>query len=119
MKKLLGIIGIGLATGVAFTFLFNKKVEKKNNNNTCLDDLSSDDTVSIINQNETHVENTEFEYVKSSAVGNIYARHEEASNIMKEAVDIICSRTEIYEDENHDLDKISDELDELLREDKR
>lgn len=38
---------------------------------------------------------------------------------MKEAVEIICSRTEIFEDENSDLNKISDELDELLREDKR
>ena len=45
----------------------------------------------------------------------MYTRHEEASSIMKEAVDIICSRSEISEDENRDLDQISDELDELLR----
>lgn len=119
MKKVLGIIGIGLVAGTAFYFLFNKKENRKNNINSSTKDFSSENTVPIINQNYIHVENDEFEYVKASSIGNMYARHEEASKIMKEAVDIICSRTEIFEDENSDLNKISDELDELLREDKR
>lgn len=116
MKKVLGIIGIGLIAGVAVYVLLNKEEKTKNNINTCSDDLSSDNTVSIINQNDTHSENAGFEDVKTSAVRTMYTRHEEASNIMKEAVDIICSRSEISEDENRDLDQISDELDELLRE---
>ena len=119
MKKLLGIIGIGLVAGVSFSFFINKKEKKKNNINTHVDDFSQDNTVSIVKQNDNNVDNTELEYVKSSSIGNIYTRHEEASKIMKEAVDIICSRTEMSEDENSDLSKISDELDELLREDKR
>ena len=119
MKKLLGIIGIGLVAGLLFSFFLNKKEKKKNNINTHLDDFSQDNTVSVVKQNDNHVDNTEFEYVKASSIGNVYSRHEEASKIMKEAVDIICSRTEIFEDENSDLNKISDELDELLREDKR
>lgn len=119
MKKVLGIIGIGLVASAAFSFMFNKKEKKKNNINTHLDDFSSDNTVSIIDQNDTYVKNTRFEDVKASAIGNIYTRHKEASNIMKEAIDSICSITEISENENRDLDKISDELDELLREDIR
>lgn len=119
MKKLLGIIGIGLVAGLSFSFFLNKKEKKKNNINTHLDDFSQDNTVSIFKQNDNHVDNNGFEYVKASSIGNMYTRHEEASKIMKEAVDIICSRTEIFEDENSDLNKISDELDELLREDKR
>lgn len=119
MKKLLGIIGIGLVAGLLFSFFLNKKEKKKNNINTHIDDFSQDNTVSIVKQNDNHVDNTGFEYVKASSIGNMYTRHEEASKIMNEAVDIICSRTEIFEDENSDLNKISDELDELLREDKR
>lgn len=113
MKKVLGLIGVVLIIGSAIYMLFNKK---KKNINTSSEDNSLDDTVSIINQNDTYAENTGFEDVKASAVGTIYTRHEEASNIMKEAVDIICSRSEISEDENCDLDQIFNELDELLRE---
>jgi hypothetical protein len=116
MKKVLGIIGIGLIAGVAVYVLLNKKEKTKNNINTRPEDFSSNNNMSIINQNDTHAENAGFEDVKASAVGTMYTRHEEASNIMKEAVDIICSRSEISEDENRDLDQISDELDELLRE---
>ena len=35
---------------------------------------------------------------------------------MKDAVEIIYKRSELSEDENRDLEQISDELDELLRE---
>lgn len=116
MKKVLGLIGVGLIIGSAVYMLFNKNKKKKDIINTSSEDFSLDDTVSIINQNDTYADSAGFEDVKASAVGTIYTRHEEASNIMKEAVDIICSRSEISEDENCDLDQISNELDELLRE---
>lgn len=120
MKKMLGIIGIGLIFGVAVYELFNKKEKIKNNIYTCPEktpyNFSSDNTVSIIKRNDTHSENDWFEDVKASAIGTMYTRHEEASNIMEEAVDIICSRSKISSDENRDLDKLSDELDELLSE---
>lgn len=123
MKKVLGIIGIGLIVGTAVYMLLNKTEKTKNNINTRpekpAEDFSSDNTVSIINRNDTHGENAGFEDVKASAVEIMCTRHEEASNIMKEAVDIICSRSKISADENRDLDKISDELDELLSEEKR
>lgn len=78
MKKVLGTIGVGLVAGTAFYFMFNKKEKKKNNINTHIDDFSQDNTVSIVKQNDNHVDNTEFEYVKASSIGNVYTRHEEA-----------------------------------------
>ena len=119
MKKMVGLIGMGLIVGAALSFLFNKKEKTKNNINTRSEDFSSDTTVSTINQNDTYVENSEFEDVKASAMTNMYKRHKEASKIMKESIDMICSKTEVSEDKNRDLDQISNELDELLREDKR
>ncbi|MGN7761285.1 hypothetical protein [Paenibacillus sp. 22594] len=120
MKKVLGIIGIGLIAGAAIYALLNKTEKTKNNINThpgkIPEDFSSDNTVSIINRNDIHGENVSFEDVKASAVGTIYTRHEEASNIMKEAVDIIYSRSEISANVNRDIDKISDEIDKLLSE---
>lgn len=120
MKKVLGIIGIGLIAGAAVYVLLNKTEKTKNNINTrpekTSEDFLSDNTVSIINRNDTHDENNGFEDVKASAVGTMYTRHKEASNIIKESVDIICSRSEISADENRDLDQLSDELDKLLSE---
>ena len=84
MKKVLGIIGIGLVAGAAFSFLFNKKEKRKNNINTSIKDFSSDNTISTINQNDIHVENAVFEDVKSLAVRNLYTRHEEASKLYRD-----------------------------------
>lgn len=118
MKKVLGIIG--LIAGVAIYVLLNKKEKKKNN--ICIrpektpDDFSLDNAVSISKRNNTDGVNATFEDVKVSAVETMYNRHQDASNIMKEAVDIICSRSEISADENRDLDQLSDELDKLLSE---
>ena len=36
--------------------------------------------------------------------------------IMEDAVEIICKRSKVTENENRDLEQISDELDELLSE---
>lgn len=120
MKKVLEIIGIGLIAGAAVYVLLNKTENTKNNSNPrpekTPEDFSSYSTMSIIYRNDAHGENAGFEDVKASAVGTMYTRHEEASNIMKEAVDIISSRSEISADENRDLDQLSDELDELLSE---
>ena len=44
-------------------------------------------------------------------------RHENASKVMKDAVEIIYNRSKVAENENSYLEQISDELDELLSED--
>ena len=39
-------------------------------------------------------------------------RHEEAAQIMKDTVDIICKNSEVSENEGNELEQISSELDE-------
>lgn len=56
------------------------------------------------------------ECAEHSAETIISERHEEATQIMKDAVDIICKRCEVPKDESQELNQISDELDALFRE---
>lgn len=118
MKKVLGIIG--LIAGVAICVQFNKREKRRSKINIrpekTPDDFSTDNAVAISKRNDAGGVKATFEDVKASAVGNMYNRHQDASNIMKEAVDIICSRSEISADENRDLDQLSEELDKLLSE---
>lgn len=118
MKKILGIIGIGLVAGTTIYLFFNKKNKRKKyivddkikqENNLLNSDLSTTNYTSSLYD--------EFDDFKSSVASNVSIRHKEASNIMNEAVDNIFKRTQISEDENNNLDKISNELDELLSED--
>ena len=123
MKKTLEIMGTVLIACALVYVLLGKKETKKNKINTrtkkSSKDFPSDNNVSIMNRNDKHDENFDFDHLKASAVETMYSRHEEASNIIREAVDIICSRTEIAADENDDLDNLSDELDKLLSEELR
>ncbi|PEP14025.1 hypothetical protein [Bacillus wiedmannii] len=120
MKNALGIIGIGLIAGAVVYILLNKTkvnivtASKKDSVN-----VSPDNSVSIINQNDFHNDSAEFDNVKSSTISTMSARHEEALKIMKDAVETICKRSEVSEDENLELEQISDELDELLSEELR
>lgn len=120
MKKALGIIGIGLITGAVVYILLNKtKVDTVTASKKDSVNVSPDNSVSMIKQNDIHNNSAEFDNVKSSTISTMSARHEEASKIMKDAVEIICKRSEVSEDENRELEKISDELDELLSEELR
>lgn len=120
MKKTLGIIGIGLIAGAVVYVLLNKTKKPKDDVTAAhkkdSDDISSGNSVSIINSNNVYGGSDEFDNVKSSTISTMSTRHEEASKIMKNAVEIICKRSEISENENRDLEQISDELDELLGE---
>lgn len=120
MKKTLGIIGIGLITGAVVYVLLNKTKKPKDDATAAPKkdsaDISSGNSVSIINPNNVYGGSDEFGNVKSSTISTMFTRHEEASKIMKDAVGIICKRSEISENGNRDLEQISDELDELLGE---
>jgi len=118
MKKTLGIIGIGLIAGVAVYELLNKAKKTKDDATTKAKkdavDVSSDNSTTKFNPNNVYSDSDELGKVKFSTINTMSSRHEEASKIMKDAVEIICKRSEITEDENRDLDEISDSLDELL-----
>lgn len=121
MKKVIGVIGVGLILGVAVYVLLNKK-EKANRNS----DISPKETpeakttggdTSLVSQEVVHDEETGYEDVKGSAIGNMYTRHEGAASIIKESVDTIRERVKISEDTNNDIDQVSVELDKMLSED--
>lgn len=121
MKKMFGIIGIGLVAGVVAYVIWDKtKNVKKEDSSVAPDkeeysDAVTEKKVVTVAQEKAEVEE-EFVVEKSVVADEITARHEETAKIMKEAVDIICQRSEIAEDENTELEQISDELDELLNE---
>lgn len=120
MKKLLIIIGISLITGIVVSMLLNKSQKIKNSDVKYFkknsDDTSQNNSVSIINQSNNYRKCDKLNDTMSSSITAMSDRHKEASKIMKDSVEIICKRSEVLENENCELDQISDELDKLLRE---
>ena len=116
MKKVLGIIGIGVLGGVVIYELLNKKENKKKYTESYSDNVSKEKNIAIITQEDIKFENEDLEEFKTSVAESIYIRHEDALKNIKETVEKIYQSTEIYEDNKNDLNQISDQLDELIRE---
>lgn len=51
----------------------------------------------LVSQEVVHDEETGYEDLNGSAIGNMYTRHEGAASIIKESVNTICERVEISE----------------------
>lgn len=119
MRKTLAILGIGVAVGAVAYIVWNKIRKEDNVVEGGFEDKSDnyyfEDSVSVV-VDKTTVED-DVDAVKSAVVSDMAARHEEAAQIMKDAVDIIYKRSEVSENENKELEQVSDELDDLLRED--
>lgn len=118
MKKTLFVLGTVIvvgAVGCAVWYKINKANQtverdcenKKDNNNSA--------TLTTVIDNVAIKD--EIEAVKSAVTQNMVARHKETAQIMKDAVDIICKRSEVSDDETKKLEQISSELDDLLKED--
>ncbi|WP_407392278.1 hypothetical protein [Carnobacterium jeotgali] len=120
MKKILGVFGIGLITGVVVYLLINKSNQSKNNNTKSLAhkifDEPSYNIVSTINRKDIHNDSIEIGNIKSATINTMHTRHEEASKIMKDSIKIVYKSSEIFEDINNELEQNSNELDELLSE---
>lgn len=120
MKKVLGIIGAGLLAGAVAYIILNKtnestvgtvtKSEKKSEN------ASPDSYNATIIKEDIHNDDTEYSDIKENFVDTVSERHKQASKIIKDAVETIYTRSEVYEDDSRELERISDELDELLKE---
>lgn len=115
MKKILGLLTVGVVAGaIVYVYINDNKVKKTK-------DISSDTTK--IEPVDTKIEsndltaNQNLDRVKSSTTEIISDRHKEAAEAMKDAVETIYKRSEVSSEEKRDLDKISDELDVLLSED--
>lgn len=121
MKKILYVVGAGLAvSAVAATFYFWNRKKKESPKNTCEYKNSNDSveekdkslTDAIIVQDEPA-----YEDAKSSAIGSMYSRHEGAANIMRDSVDAIRENIKVSERTSNELDDISAELDRMISED--
>lgn len=121
MKNALYIIGVGLiVSSVAMTIYFfgNKKKEHKE----CSDlkkyekkQLSVVETPPVTT--DIAWEKNIYENVKSAAYENMYLRHGNAADIIKDSAEAICKNIQVSEGIGNEIDKVSDELDKMLSED--
>lgn len=118
MKKVFALLGLGIATGtVAYTIwvAMNKKrnvvADGSGDLNDDINSRNTDHEVDCDTRAEERVA-----YVKNAAANDIVTRHEETAQKMNNAVDSIYSKTEAYEENSCELDRISKELDDLLLE---
>lgn len=81
------------------------------------DIIYGEDVIDQLNDYDDNYEQAEFveEDIKNSAIENICNRHEIASNIIRESIDNIYTETENEEYVNKDLERISNELDEMIK----
>ena len=111
MRKIWTIIGLGVAVGIA-AYVIWEKTSMENNvpseKNVVAEDPKHETNTPVGEENIDEKRNT--------VADSITARHVEAAQIMKDAVDVICKRSEVSEDETAELDRISRELDNLLNE---
>ena len=123
MKKFFGILsGIVLIAGAVVYYLSqrnkNKNSELSQNFETTEPEVNSDDientslATEIVQENEEQLDNT-----KNAAIGNIYYRHSDAADVIKESVNAIRDNIKESKSVDTELDMISDELDKMLSED--
>ena len=118
MKKTLAILGAGIVVGAiayAVWHKMNKACQTAENDFQNKKDNTDSEAFTPVVVNNVATEE-DIDAIKSTVAQNMAARHEEAAQIMKDAVDIICKRSEVSGDETKELEQISDELDELLSE---
>ncbi len=118
MKKTLTFLGAGIVIGAVAYAVWHKM--NKGNQSVENDFESKNNNSDSATFTPTTVNNVATEYdidvIKSTVDQNMATRHEEAAQIIKDAVDVICKRSEVDEDENKELEQISNELDTLLEE---
>lgn len=118
MKKTLAILGAGVVVGAVAYAIWNKIQKERDfaaNDSVNKDDNGhEEDTFASVHKN---IVEEEAIVEKSIKMHDMSVRHEEATQIMKDAVEIICNRSKVEENENEELDQISSGLDDLLRED--
>lgn len=121
MKKATCIVGVGLIIGgvaIAIYLLSSKK--KENDENTeCKEPEKKQSPVEDMpmTKSATTQEEIIYENIKSSAIGSMYSRHEDAAITMKDSVEAIRENVKVFADTNNEIDELSAELDKLLSED--
>lgn len=110
MKINLAILGAGVVASMVGYVVWHKYHKKKhtagiNNDNNRLTESVYMGADKIIEDEKT---------IKSKMTSNMLSRHKDVAQIMQDAVENICKRSEVPETQNKELDIISDELDTLI-----
>lgn len=113
MKKTLIIIGVGIIAGTtAYAIWYNLKKHKKTDKNEGFAQLISSTPIHL----EDATAKTNTEDAKSSVHKSITERHKDAAHIIKNAVEVIVQKCDSPKIEIEELEEISNELDDLLKE---
>ena len=119
MKKTYAILGLGLAAGIAAYTICHAIRQKDASNANSADELNDNNNLTVetpvVDSNITTAEN-HTSFVKHTVASDIVARHEEATQIINDALDAIYGRTVESEKNPDELDQIAKELDNLLQE---
>lgn len=119
MKNTLCIVGASLIIGGVATAIYLLRKKEYNENPECKDSEKTQSPVEDMSLSETvpTQETSIYEDIKSSAIGSMYSRHEDATTIMRDSVEAIRENVKISTDTNNEIDEVSAELDEMLSED--
>ena len=121
MKKALWIVGVGLIIGGATMAIYLLKSKKKeyDENTECKEPAKKQSPVEdmSLKKSATTQEEPIYEDIKSSAIGSMYSRHEDAATIMRDSVEAIRENVKVSANTNNEIDEVSAELDKILSED--
>ena len=118
MKKAAIIFGVGVVVGIAAIAIFSSVNKEKEEASTTEENKTPNNGPKpTAPTTSTPVSEAEsFESEKSSVVSSVTERHEEAAQIIRDAVTIICKNSEETDDNDEKLEQISSELGDLLNE---
>ena len=121
MKKALCIVGMGLIIGgaVMAIYLLNSKKKEYSENTECKEPKKKQSPMEDMSLTKTATTREEpiYENIKSSAIGSMYTRHEDAATTMRDSVEAIRENLKVSTDINNKIDEVSTELDKMLSED--
>ena len=118
MKKTLLILGIGAVVG-AVTYAVWQSMKKQKPTVVVSTEKKNEDVPAAVPvaapAQDVPVDDVDF--ARKAAEDSITERHEEAAQIIKDAVEVICKQSASTDNELEELDQIASGLDDLLKED--
>lgn len=120
MKKTLLILGIGAVVGAVTYSVWQSMKKQKPTVVVSTDKKNEDIPAAVPVSAPVPVQNVpvdDVDFAKKAAEASITERHEEAAQIIKDAVEVICKQSASSDGELEELDQIASGLDDLLKED--
>lgn len=118
MKKTLLILGIGAVVG-AVTYAVWQSMKKQKTTVVVKTEKENEDIPAAVpvSTPAQDVPVDDVDFARKVAEDSITERHEEAAQIIKDAVEVICKQSASSDGELEELDQIASGLDDLLKED--